>query len=138
MVCGMSTTPTIMVQQNDSNNDPIEGANGPVFLSDLDAVAQIIYTTLRLLLGEWWENLDIGFPLFQKLIGASGAPTSQAGVMLVIQQTILSCPYVLQIVSVSFTHNTATMASTFTAEVSTIFGNLIVSNAPGSSAQVTQ
>ena len=135
----MSTTPTILVQQNAMpQNDPIEGANGPVFLSDLDAVAQIIYTKLRLLLGEWWENLDIGFPLFQKLIGASGAPTSQAGVMLVIQQTILSCPYVLQIVSVSFTHNTATMASTFTAEVSTIFGNLIVSNAPGSSAQVTQ
>ena len=135
----MSTTPTILVQQNAMpQNDPIEGANGPVFLSDLDAVAQIIYTTLRLLLGEWWENLDIGFPLFQKLIGASGAPTSQAGVMLVIQQTILSCPYVLQIVSFSFTHNTATMTSTFTAEVSTIFGNLIVSNAPGSSAQVTQ
>ena len=133
------STPTILVQQNAMpQNDPIEGANGPVFLSDLDAVAQIIYTKLRLLLGEWWENLDIGFPLFQKLIGASGAPTSQAGVMLVIQQTILSCPYVLQIVSVSFTHNTATMASTFTAEVSTIFGNLIVSNAPGSSAQVTQ
>ena len=133
------STPTIMVQQNAMpQNDPIEGANGPVFFSDLDAVAQIIYTTLRLLLGEWWENLNIGFPLFQQLIGASGAPTSQAGVMLVIQQTILSCPYVLQIVSFSFTHNTATMASTFTAEVSTNFGNLIVSNAPGSSAQVTQ
>ena len=131
-------TPTIMVQQNAMpQNDPIEGANGPVFFSDLDAVAQIIYTTLRLLLGEWWENLNIGFPLFQQLIGASGAPTSQAGVMLVIQQTILSCPYVLQIVSFSFTHNTATMASTFTAEVSTSFGQLVVTNAPGSSAQVT-
>ena len=134
----MSTTPIILVQQNAMpQNDPIEGANGPVFFSDLDAVAQIIYTTLRLLLGEWWENLNIGFPLFQQLIGASGAPTSQAGVMLVIQQTILSCPYVLQIVSFSFTHNTATMASTFTAEVSTIFGQLVVTNAPGSSAQVT-
>jgi hypothetical protein len=133
----MSTTPTIMVQKNDANNDPIEGANGPVFLSDLDAVAQIIYTTLRLLLGEWWENLTIGFPLFQSLIGSSGSPTNQAGVMLIIQQTILSCPYVLQIVDFSFVHNTATLNSTFTANVSTVFGNLIVSNAPGSSAQVT-
>jgi hypothetical protein len=133
----MMSTPTIMVQKNDANNDPIEGANGPVFLADLDAVAQIIYTTLRLLLSEWWENLTIGFPLFQSLIGSSGSPTNQAGVMLIIQQTILSCPYVLQIVDFSFVHNTATLNSTFTATVSTQFGNLIVSNAPGSSAQVT-
>ena len=129
-------TPTIMVQQNDANNDPIEGPNGPVFLSDIDAVAQIIYTTLRFLLGEWWENLSIGFPLFQKLIGASGAPTNQAGVMLIIQQTILSCPYVRQIIDFTFYSNTATAASTFRAIVSTAFGNIIVTNAPGSSAQV--
>ena len=132
------STPTIMVQQNEMpQNDPIEGANGPVFLADLDAVGQIIYTTLRLLLGEWFENLSIGFPLFQSLIGSSGSPTNQAGVMLIIQQTILSCPYVLQIVDFSFVHNMATFNSTFTATVSTQFGNLIVSNAPGSSAQVT-
>ena len=133
----MSTTPTIMVQQNaQPQNDPIEGANGPVFLSDRDAVAQIIYTTLRFLLGEWWENLTIGFPLFQSLIGSSGAPTNQQGVMLIIQQTILSCPYVVQIVDFNFTHNTETLNSTFMAVVSTSFGNLVVTNAPGSSAQV--
>jgi hypothetical protein len=132
----MSTTATIMVQQIDANCDPIEGPNGPVFLSDLDAVAQIIYTTLRLLLGEWFQNLTIGFPLFQSLIGASGSPTDQAGVMLIIQQTILSCPYVLQIVDFSFEFNSATMASTFSAVVSSAFGNIVITNAPGSSAQV--
>jgi hypothetical protein len=132
----MSTTATIMVQQIDANCDPIEGPNGPVFLSDLDAVAQIIYTTLRLLLGEWFQNLTIGFPLFQSLIGASGSPTDQAGVMLIIQHTILSCPYVLQIVDFRFEFNSATMASTFTAIVSTAFGSIVVTNAPGSSAQV--
>ena len=133
----MSTTPTIMVQQNDAlTNDPIEGPNGPVFLVDIDAVAQIIYTTLRLLLGEWWENLTIGFPLFQSLIGASGAPTNQAGVMLIIQQTILGCPYVQRIVDFTLYNNTATAASTFRAIVQTQFGTIIVTNAPGSSAQV--
>ena len=133
----MSTSPTIMVQQLDSNWDPIEGPNGPVFLSDLDAVAQIIATTLKLLLGEWWENLVIGFPLFQSLIGSSGAPANQAGVMLIIQQTILGCPYVTQILNFNFSLNTATMGSTFTARVKTSFGILIITNAPGSSAQVT-
>ena len=134
----MSSSPTILCQLNDAQyNDPVMGSNGRVFLTDVDAVAQIIYTTLRLLLGEWWENMTIGFPLFQSLIGSSGSPTNQAGVMLIIQQTILSCPYVIQIVDFSFIHNTATLASTFQAIVSTAFGTIIVTNAPGSSAQVT-
>lgn len=128
---------TILVQQLDANNDPIEGPNGPVFLADLDAVTQIIYTTLRLLLGEWWEDLTIGFPLFQKLLGSSGAPTNQAGVMLIIQQTIYSCPYVLNIVDFSFERNPGTRRSTFIATVATSFGNIIVTNAPGSNAKVT-
>ena len=130
-------SPTIMVQLNSQpNNDPVEGPNGPVFLTDIDAVAQIIYTTLRLLLGEWWENLTIGFPLFQSLIGSSGSPTNQAGVMMIIQQTILGCPYVQKIVYFTFYNNTATAASTFSATVQTQFGTIIVTNAPGSSAQV--
>jgi len=133
----VSTIATIMVQKIDANNDPIEGSNGPVFLSDLDAVAQIIYTTLRLLYGEWWEDLTIGFPLFQKLIGSSGSSNNQQAVMLLIQQTILSCPYVTQIVDFSFKHNTVTLNSTFAATVNTSFGSLVVTNAPGSSAQVT-
>jgi hypothetical protein len=134
----VSTAAIILVQQNaQPANDPIEGPNGPVFLSNLDAVAQIIYTTLRLLLGEWWQNLTIGLPLFQSLIGSTGAPASQAGVMLIIQQTILGCPYVTQILDFNFSLNTATAASSFTALVQTQFGTLVVSNAPGLSAQVT-
>jgi len=133
----MSTTPTIMCQQNSAEwNDPVMGSNGRVFLTDIDAVAQIIYTTLRLLMGEWWENLTIGFPLFQSLIGQSASPQNQTGIQLIIQNTILSCPYVIRIVDFSFSTNTGTMASTFTATVATSFGNLIVTNAPGSSAQV--
>lgn len=131
------TSPTILCQKNDAlNNDPVMGSNGRVFLTDVDAVAQIVYTTLRLLLGEWWENLTIGFPLFQSLIGTSGSPQNQQSIMLLIQQTILSCPYVIQIVDFSFQTNTATMQSTFTATVATSLGTVIVTNAPGSSAQV--
>jgi hypothetical protein len=112
------------------------GSNGRVFLADVDAVAQIIYTTLRLLLGEWWENLTIGFPLFQSLIGATGSPQNQQGIMLLIQNTIRSCPYVLDIVDFSFSTNTGTFQSTFTATVSTSLGTVVVTNAPGSSAGV--
>lgn len=128
---------TIMVQQLDANNDPIEGPNGPVFLTDIDAVAQIIMTTLRLLKGEWWENLTIGFPLFQSLIGSSGSQQNQTASQLIIQDAILGCPYVNQIVSFSYIANANTRGSSFSAIVSTAFGVLTVTNVPGQSAQVT-
>jgi hypothetical protein len=130
--------PTIMVQQNSQPfNDPVEGENGPVFLTDIDAVTQIIYTTLRLLLGEWWANLQIGLPLFQKLLGSSGSPQNQKACALILTQAIEACPYVLQVVSFSFTRNPNSRASTFTAIVATAFGTITVTNAPGTSATVT-
>jgi hypothetical protein len=126
----------IMVQQVDANNDPIEGANGPVFLSDIDAVAQILATRLKLLQGEWWENLSIGLPLFQSMIGTSAAPANQAAVLLILQTYIMATPFVLEILDFDFEINLQFRASTFRCEVSTQFGTLTVTNAPGSSAVV--
>ena len=129
--------PSIMVQQNDTNNDPIEGPNGPIFLTDIDAVAQIIMTTLRLLQGEWWENLTIGYPLFQSIIGSSGAQKNQTATQIITQNAILSCPFVLQILSFRYVTNAALRSSSFTCEVSTSFGVLTITNTPGLNASVT-
>jgi hypothetical protein len=132
------SSPSIMVQQNDANNDPIEGPNGPVFLTDIDAVAQIIGTQLRLLRGEWWEDLTIGFPLNTAVLNSSAAPQNQEAVMLLIQQTIKAAPFVLDVLSFTFQNNTATRGSAFTAQVFTTFGNLTVTNAPGTAATITE
>jgi hypothetical protein len=133
----MATTPTIMVQKLGPNNDPVEQNGASVFLTDIDAVAQIILTRLRLLLGEWWEDLSIGFPLFQSLIATSGSSQNQKTVMALIQQTITTSPFVLGIVSFSYTFTSGGRATKFVCVVNTSFGTLTVTNAPGSSAQVT-
>jgi hypothetical protein len=128
----------LMVQQLDANNDPIEGPTGPVFLTDLDACAQILGQRLRFLQGEWWEDLSLGYPLFQKVINASAAPADQEAAALVTQAQITSfTPWVIQILSFTFQTNTSGRGSTFTAVVLTVFGTLTVTNAPGSSASVS-
>jgi hypothetical protein len=53
----MNITPTISVRKLDANHDPIYGNGVADFLTDLDAVAQLIDTSLLLLQGEWWNNL---------------------------------------------------------------------------------
>ena len=72
--------PTITYRKLDQNGDPIWGNGQGSFVSDIDAVAQAIYTRLRLLFGEWWENLSIGTPLFQSMLGQSASDQAlQAG-----------------------------------------------------------
>lgn len=135
---------TILVQQLDANNDPVEAGDGAVFIADLAAVAQIIGQRLRFFQGEWWENLSLGFPMVPtsnstnlSLIGSSGSQKSQQATLLLIQQQILSSPYVLSIPSFAFSHDSGTRASIFSCKVETAFGTLLVTNAPGLAGQVT-
>lgn len=127
---------TITVRKILPSGEPSFGNGQADFISDLDAVAQIIGTKLKFLLGEWWEDLSQGFPLFQSLIGSSGSITNQQASTLIIQDTILSAPYTLEVLQFTWTFNSANRASSFTAITETQFGTLTVTNAPGSSAAV--
>lgn len=105
--------------------------NGLVsFVSDVDAVAQIIQTRLKFLQGEWWEDRSQGTPLFQSMLGNSGSPKSQQAILALLQQRITGTPYVTGIVSASVTWNAGTRSFGFTTTVSTSFGNVTVTNEP--------
>lgn len=123
---------TIAYLQLDSNNDP-SFANGTSF-TGLQAVRQAIYTRLELFQGEWWENLSIGLPVFQSMLGQLGSRRSQAAIELAIQQRIRGTPYVTGVsnVQASFVNG----RYTFTANADTVFGTVVISNVPALSAVV--
>jgi hypothetical protein len=126
----VSTTPvipTILVRTLDSTWDPVRGNGLSNFLTDLDAVAQIVAQRLKLLQGEWFENTSLGLPLFQSILGV--ASTSRA-VSLLIQQQILGTPYVTGINSFSIAYGAGGRTYQFSAQVQTAFGPLTVSNTP--------
>lgn len=52
----------------DENGDYTFGNNAQAYISDLEAVRQAISTRLKLLLYEWWENLEDGLPLWQEIL----------------------------------------------------------------------
>ena len=54
---------TIKVRRLDEMYDPEFGGGKNSYVSDLDAVAQIIKSRLLLFKGEWWEDLNIGLPV---------------------------------------------------------------------------
>ncbi len=72
----------------DGNGDYTFGQNAQNFLTDIDAVAQAIKTSLLLLQGEWWEDTSSGLPLFQNIL--SQPRISQNKIDLIIKDNILN------------------------------------------------
>jgi len=85
----------------DANGDMIFGGNSNDFYTDADAVGQAVYTSLKLLQGEWWEDTSQGLPLFQNILGLSGSPNHIHAVDMLIQEVILDVQGVVQITSFS-------------------------------------
>ena len=121
---------TITVRANNAVNgawDPQRGQGLQNFLADLDAVAQIIRSTLLLLQGEWFANLSIGTPLFQSILGV---PNTTAGVGLILRARILSVPYVNDIENLVVTYSGTSRQYSFSCLVLTQFGSIPISSVP--------
>lgn len=127
-------TPTISVRALDANHDPMWGQGQANFLTDIDAVAQIIETRLLLLMGEWWANLQAGLPVLQQMLGVGGSGTNSDAASLSIQQNIEGAPYVISIAGIQTIYEPSTRAFKWNCSVITLFGPLSVTVAPGAVA----
>lgn len=132
---------TILYRSLDANHDPIWGNGTANFLADIYAVAQAIDTTLLLFTGEWFAALNAGTAMFNNSFnnGPSilGYPNSQAtAASTIIQQRILSVPYVTQLVGVETAYSSQDRMFVFACVVQTVFGPISVATAPGLSASL--
>jgi hypothetical protein len=98
---------------------------GSGFYTGTSAVAQAVYTSLRLLQGEWWEDTSLGLPLFQSLVGLPGTPENQRAVDLIVQAAILDVPGVTGIASFLSVFSPSTRTYTVTScQLTTEYGNV--------------
>lgn len=111
----------------DSSYDPV--LDPTACLVDSAAVVQIILTRLRLLLGEWWENLNLGLPVFQTMLGQLGSKQGLAAMQLTVRQNIEGAPYVTQVSAVNVTFADGVLSISVQAQ--TLFGAVTVSTSPG-------
>lgn len=122
------SSPTITVRRLGPNNDPYNGQSGADFISDLSAVAQLIYQRLYLFQQEWFADTSDGLPLWQSILGQSESLRNQQAISLLIQERILGTPYVTGLSNVQY--SCSNRSYQFYAVVQTIFGNVVVSNYP--------
>jgi hypothetical protein len=124
------STPSLLVRALDVNGDIQCGQGTGAFISDLDAVVQLLNTRLKLYLGEWWADQNDGLPMWQDILGVYGANDNIDGISLVIQQRILATSFVTGVNVIQASFNSSTRTFSFYAIVQTQFGTVQLSNQP--------
>jgi hypothetical protein len=119
--------------------EPQQGNGQNNFISDLQAVAQIIAQRLRLFTGEWFLNLLDGTPMFQtpNSFGILGGQANSGNIQLMIaaiSQRVSQTIYVTQANILSATYLNRQLQITLSAL--TPFGTIYITNAPGAQAQL--
>lgn len=107
----------------DANGDYTFGQNRQAFLSKEEGVAQAIYTRLKLLLAEWWEDTTDGLPLFQAILGARTNSGTRA-IDLILQKRIRGTTGVTDIFDFSSTFSSETRTYSFQCQVDTVYGTI--------------
>lgn len=124
--------PTIQYLRLDAQNDPIFDPTAS--LTDVDAVAQAILTRLNLFLGEWWEDLNYGLPVFQQILGQLGSQQGLAAMTLAVQQNVEGAPYVTSVATPLVDFSAGRLSISVTAQ--TQFGLVSVSTTPALAASL--
>lgn len=113
-----------------NDGDYVFGQGKAQFLSGSEAVAQALITHLKLLLGEWWENVDNGLPLWQSILGQPGSEDNLQSIDNIIKDRILSTaqdgnPLVSSIDDYAREYNPSTRSYYFEARVTTIYSESV-------------
>ena len=109
----------------DENGDYSFGKGQQNITYGIYAVSQAIKTRLLLLKGEWWENKEEGIPLFQDILGTSGAADNLTIVDNLIKERIIKTKDVLAIKE--FNSSFENRSYSFSCKVDTKYGEATIS-----------
>lgn len=116
------------VRKLDTNGDIV--TSGVTWATDAEAVAQTVKTRLRLFLGEYFRDITVGVPWFNKANGEAGILTkgySQDAVESLIRSTIAQTEGVLQILSFTSEYDISKRLFTVETTILTNYGEANIS-----------
>ena len=76
------------------------GLNKDDYIVGKEAITQAIKTKLLLFYGEWWEDISIGIPIFQSILGQVKDQNVKIAIDNLVSQRILEIPEVTRIVEI--------------------------------------
>jgi len=115
---------TIKVRRLSDSWDTHFGGGLNDYAEDIDAVAQIIRTRLLFFKGEWWEDQNLGIPMWQSALGTRSS--SKVVVDSIVFESIKNTPYVNRVLN--FESAVLNREYSCSVDVETEFGTLTVTN----------
>lgn len=91
-----------------------------VFISGVDAVAQLVKIVIQMFQGEWFLDIEAGVPWFQDILGQK---YDQPRIRAAIRGAILSVSEVTSILSLETSFTSSTRALSVSFSVRTTFGD---------------
>ena len=104
----------------DENGDMIFGATSGGFLSDLDAMRQVIQTRLRSIRDEWWEGDPTALPWFPEILGGRATEERRQAFDLMAIDRIMDTVGVIGVSDVQ--SSVANHRYRFSCKVQTVYG----------------
>ncbi len=107
----------------DDNGDYVFGRNQNNYISDAAAVNQAVVTRLRQLIYEWWEDLEDGIPVWQKIMGNRNKQEAEQ----IIRERIQKTKYVRSILVFTAEWDNEKRKLSIQATIDTEFGQIELS-----------
>lgn len=111
-------------RQLDENGDYKFGNNELDFITDVEAVAQAIRTKVMLFYQEWWEDISIGIPMFQSIVGRVADTNLKMTSTLLLTRRIREIEQVTSVTNVEVIQGPRSLS--FKIEVDTTYGSTSV------------
>ena len=89
------------VRKLSSSGDYSFGQNKKDYVGGAEATAQAIKTKILLFYGEWWEDIGLGIPMFQSIVGQTDPATIQNSLSMLLQKRIAEVSSVKTIDSIN-------------------------------------
>ena len=112
----------------DENWDYVFGHGKNDYLEGREAVGQAVKSRLLLLYGEWWEDLEDGLPLFERILASSWSDANKRAVDIIFARRIGDTTGVLNVSWYDSSFDRNKRAYSFSCRVDTVYGELYVSN----------
>lgn len=107
----------------DENGDYTFGNNSFDYIEKDEAIAQAIKTKLYLFYGEWWEDISLGLPMFQSILGQVSNNNLRQTVILLCAEQINLVEGVTSVDSISVDISARKLG--LTIDVTTVNGTTV-------------
>ena len=107
----------------DENGDYTFGNNSFDYIEKDEAIVQAIKTKLYLFYGEWWEDISLGLPMFQSILGQVSNNNLRQTVILLCAEQISLVEGVTSVDSISVDISARKLG--LTIDVTTVNGTTV-------------